>query len=146
MNFSSAVITMRVYREAGSGGQIKGYVQHSGSPDFLQLFQSTPVELASLDGWEDVVWNVGTQTSTYDKGIVGRVGVQITGAGATSWTNPTVVYIDSITVTGVTAGPWRFDASGSISTTLATSAAAGVLFCNSGDNPVAGSAVRWYSQ
>jgi hypothetical protein len=146
MNFSSAVLTARIYKQAGSGGQFKFYVQHSGTPDFNQLFQNTPVELSSFSGWLDVTWNVGTQQASYDKTIVGRVGVQVTGGGSTSWTNPTLVYVDSITVTGVTAGPWRFETSGSISTTPATSGATGVLFCNSGDSPVSGSAVSWYSR
>jgi hypothetical protein len=144
LNFGSAVIRYRIYRQAGSGGQVKGYVQHGGSPDYAQLFQSPPVELASLDGWQTLTWDVGAQAATYDKAIVARVGIQITGAGGTSFTNPTVVYLDWLEVTGSASGLFRFEAEASVATTPTTSGPTGVLFCNSGDSPVTGSAVSWY--
>jgi len=145
-NFGSAVMTLRIYRQAGWGGQLKGYVQHSGSPDYAQLFQGTPTELSSLSGWQDVVWNVGAHVTTFDKSNVARVGVQITAAGSTSWINPTVVYIDSITLTGASTGPWNFDNSSSISTSAASSGSANVMFLNSGDSPVSGANVSWFSR
>lgn len=144
-DFSSSVIRYLVYRQAGSGGQIKGYVQHSGSPDFAQLFQSPGIELATLDGWQTLTWDVGAQTGNYDKTIVARVGLQIVAAGSTSFTNPTVLYLDRVEVSGSATGVWRFEAPDSISTTSMTSAPAGILFCNSGDSPVAGSRVSWYA-
>jgi len=145
-DFSNATLTIRVYRQSGSGGQIKGYIQHGGQPDFLQLFQDTPVELASVGDWQNVVWNVGAQASSYDKTNVGRVGVQVTGAGATSWTNPTVVYVDSISVTGASTGPWNFDNSGTVSPNHMTGGGANILFCNSGDSPVSGTTINWYTR
>ena len=146
-DFSAATMTLRVYLQAGSGGQLKGYIQHSGSPDYLQLFQYAPVELKSLgSGWHDIVWNIAAQTSSYDKTIVGRIGVQITGQGSTNFTNPTVAYLDSISVSGVTVGPWAFDQSSSIYASPAVSAGANVMFNNFGDNPVSGSSVNWYSK
>jgi len=144
-DFSSSVIRYLVYRQAGSGGQIRGYVQHSGSPDFAQLFQSPGVELATLDGWQTLSWDVGAQTGSYDKTIVARVGLQISGAGSTSFTNPTVIYLDRIEVSGSATGVWRFETPESVATNPMTSAAANILFCNSGDSPVAGAAVSWYA-
>lgn len=146
MNFSNAVVTMRVYRQAGSGGQFKGYVQHSGSPDYLQLFQDPPFDVSSLTGWQTLTWNVGEQRASYDKSNVGRVGLQITALASTSWTNPTVIYVDSISVSGISGGPWTFDNNSSVSTSPSTSGPPNVLFCNSGDNPVSGARVSWYSR
>ena len=145
-NFGSAVVRYRIYRQAGSGGQIKGYVQHGGSPDFAQFFQSPYVELAALDGWQTLSWDVGAQAGDYDKSIVARVGIQIIGTGGTSFTNPTVVYVDWIEVTGSASGLFRFEAESSVATTPTTLASSGILFCNSGDSPAAGSALGWYFQ
>ncbi len=94
VSFASATMTMRVYREAGTGGEFKGYVQHSGSPDYQQLFQTTAVPLGSIGGWQMVTWDIGAEPGGYDKTIVGRVGVQVTGAGSTSWLNPTIIYVE----------------------------------------------------
>ena len=59
----------------------------------------------------------GTTTTDmdFDTTIVARVGFQLAaGAGSGPWADPTIVYVDSITVTGGpdTAEPWTFDASG----------------------------------
>ncbi len=72
--------------------------------------------------------------------------LQLTSAGSTSWTNPTVVYLDSMSVTGIDAGPWNFDQSGTTYSSAAISAASKVMFCNFGDNPDSGSTVSWYSK
>jgi hypothetical protein len=144
-DFGATVIRYRVYRQAGSGGEIKGYVQHGGSPDFAQLFQSPPMELASLDGWQTLAWDVGAQSGSYDKTIVARIGIQIIGAGSTSFTNPTVVYVDWIEATGSANHLFRFEAEGTLSSTPTTSAPSGVLFCNSGDSPTPDSRVTWFA-
>lgn len=145
-DFSAATITYRVYLEAGSGGFVKGYIQHSGSPDFLQMFQSTPADISTLGGgWRDIVWNVGAQAANYDKRIIGRVGIQVTSLGATKWSNPTIVYLDSVSVSGVSTGPWTFDQSGSVGPG-GVSGPPNVLFTNLGDNPVSDSTATWFSK
>ncbi len=146
VSFGSAVLTARIYRQSGSGGQIKFYVQHSGSPDYAQLFQENALQLSSLSGWQDLTWDVGANTAPYDKNIVGRVGIQITAGGSTRVTNPTVVYVDSIRVSGVGVGPWLFENAGSVSSSATISAPPNVMFTNYGDYPVPGSAVTWYAR
>ena len=142
-NFSTAVITYRVFKRAGTGGEVKGYIQHGGSPDYAQLFQSNALQLSDCDGWEEIVWNVASETASYDKSIVARVGIQVTGLGSTAWTNPTIVYVDSISVQGPGAGPWNFADASTLSSSATISAAPNVLWRNSGDSPVAGSSVSW---
>lgn len=142
-NFTGAVIRYRLFKRAGSGGEVKGYIQHGGSPDYAQLFQSQAVRLSALEGWHDLVWNLASEGASYDKTIVGRVGIQVIGLGSTSWTNPTVVDVDSITVTGPAVGPFEFDSASSVSSDATIGAPPNVLWRNSGDNPVAGAAVSW---
>lgn len=143
MDFSNTQIRYRVYREAGSGGSVKGYIQHSGSPDYQQLFQREAQPISDIYGWVEFTWDVAAHDTTFDKTIVGRVGIQVTGAEATSWTNPTVILVDSITVIGAAAGPWTFDYNNTVDPGATTSAAPNVLWRNNGDNPVAGATVTW---
>jgi hypothetical protein len=140
-NFSNAVLRFRVYKEAGIGGEFKGYIQHQDT-DFAQLFGPAQ-PLASLSGWQEFVWNVAEDTSSFNKTTVQRVGVQVIGWNSTAWSNPTIVYVDSIVAEGAGVGPWNFDSSGSIRTSPTTNADAGVLFINSGDSPVANTRLSW---
>jgi hypothetical protein len=146
----NAQITFRVYREAGTGGAVKGYIQHGGSPDFHQLFQSNAVRLSVLKGWTEFTWNVGAQEApNYDKNVA-RIGIQITAEGSTEWAKPTIVYLDSITVTNASAGPWTFNDGGTIITgdpmCPATHSSRNVLWCNGGDSPVSGTRITWLGE
>ena len=140
-NFSNTTLRFRIYKEAGIGGEFKGYVQHQGT-DFEQLFGPAQ-PLATLSGWQELVWNVGTHSTSFNKTTVQRVGVQVIGWNSTAWSNPTIVYVDSIIADGAGVGPWNFDSSGSIRTSPMTTADAGVLFINSGDSPVANTRLGW---
>ena len=143
MDFTNAVITYRVFKQAGSGGEIRGYIQHGGSPDFGQLFQFRSLPLSACDGWEEIVWRVADDGGNYDKTIVGRVGIHVIGTGSTEWTNPTIVYLDSITVTGPNVGPWNFADAASIDPAATYGAEANLLWRNLGDDPVEGSDLSW---
>lgn len=144
VDLTRARLHFRVYREAGSGGYVKGYVQHSGSPDFLQLFQADALPISGVSGWTEFSWDVGAQSTTFDKRIVGRIGIQITAAGSSAWTNPTVIYLDSINVTGAAAGPWNFEARSSVSSDSTYTGPTNALWRNSGDYSVSGSSVSWF--
>jgi hypothetical protein len=143
MDFRNAVITYRVFKRAGSGGEIRGYIQHGGTPDFGQLFQSQPLRLSACDGWEEIVWRIADEGGNYDKTIVGRVGIHVIGVGSTEWTNPTVVYLDSIRVTGPSVGPWDFADAASIDPAATYGAEPNLLWRNLGDDPVEGSEITW---
>jgi hypothetical protein len=143
-NFGSAVVTARVYRQTGSGGRIKLYVQHSGNPDFSQFIQTDSKALEDLKyrAWDTISFNVGAQAAqNFDKSIVARVGIQITGDTGTEW-ETTVVFVDSMTVSGAGAGPWTFDNVNSIGSNGSTGSI-GILFLNTGDDPVANAQLGW---
>jgi len=63
---------------------------------------------------------------------VAAIGIKLnTPTGLTGYPNPTVVYVDSITVSNGAVGPYTFDTS------------AAPLAINPYNNPVADSAVTW---
>jgi len=115
-DFTDAVITLRVFRRAGSGGGLRAYLQHN-SPEF-EVYELALRPLMSLNGWVDVVYDLAPVTG-YDKTIVRRLGIELIGTGSTSWTNPTVVYIDSISITNTTLNPsvFAFDTTDSVKPT-----------------------------
>lgn len=143
VDFSNAVITYRLFKLAGTGGEIRGYIQHSGDPDFNQLFSINGLRLSACDGWEEFVWNAGAQNANYDKKIVGRVGFHVVGTGSTQFTNPTIIYLDSITVSGPNVGPWEFTTSNTVAADRDFGAPSNVMFRNLGDDPVPGASVAW---
>lgn len=61
--------------------------------------------------------------------------------------NPTVIYVDSIVVTGATLSPssYPFDAAGSVHTTPTAQGPVGLLFLNnySADTNVTGCTIGW---
>ena len=116
-DFTSAVVTFRVFCQAGSGGQLRGYLQHGGSPDFAFLVLGI-TELADLSGWTSVSYELSGVTG-FDKTVVRRVELEITGAASSAWTNPTVVYLDSISIANTSLSPssFGFDDAASITTT-----------------------------
>jgi hypothetical protein len=133
-----------VYRQTGTGGRIKLYVQHSGNPDWAQFIQSDSKALEDLDyrAWDTISFNVGAQPAqNFDKSIVARVGIQITGDTGTEW-ETTVVFVDSMTVSGAGAGPWTFDNDRSIGSNGSTGSV-GIMFLNTGDDPVANAQLSW---
>ena len=115
-NFSAASISLHVYVKAGMGGVIASYVQDSS---FILLVNSKPTELNTVSGWQTLTWNVGAQgagTTGINLSGVYRIGIEINAAPDTAWSNPTLVYIDSITVTSP-ALSFSFDTSGTVNTT-----------------------------
>jgi hypothetical protein len=142
-DLSASTVTYRVFLHAGTGGQLRPYVQHNTSPYALGL--GNPTSLSTLSGWTHVVFDVSALASTFDTATVGRVGVQVSGAGATSWTNPTVVYVDSIAVANAVPAinPYEFVNASAVFDMPSSGRAAGVLYLNSADNPTAGSALSW---
>jgi hypothetical protein len=142
VDMSSATITFRLCVSAGTGGILQAYVQHSGTPDYAQLFQGWQVLTGIMNftaGFQNVAFNVGTTAGTFDKTVVGRIGIQVGDGNSTSWTNPTVVHIDSITVSGAAIGPYNFE---SASTIAAMAGASGVMGLSNDTSP-AGSAITW---
>jgi len=146
-DFSAATITFRVARLAGTGGEFLGYIQHGGTPDYLYA-ESAHTQVSSIGtSLSNIVWDVSTVTGTFDKTVIARIGIEVTSEGSSAWTNPTVLYIDSVTVTGSTPAiaAWTFDTSATVYTTPVNSYGVGPIWLNnySADTTAAGSAISW---
>lgn len=121
-NFETAVITLRVFRRAGTGGQLRSYLQHGGGPFGFAELALGGRDLADLSGWVDLTFDLAPVTD-YDKTIVRRLGIEIVGTGASSWANPTVVYVDSVSITNTALDPsvFAFDSANTVVPTPRTS-------------------------
>jgi hypothetical protein len=148
-DLSHATISMRLYVRAGSGGSIFNYVQDSGTYHFFGVEPAQRAALASFSGWSTVTWDVGAQADSAATGIVKtsieNVGIEIGALPSSSWTSPTIVYIDSIAVKTPTLS-FTFDGSSSVYPTATTTAAAGqALWLNGGatDTTAVGVTLSW---
>lgn len=143
VDFTDALVDVHLYAQ-GTGGGIFLYVQEA---TYEFYGQPAITQFAAFDGWTTLHWDLSSETSTgtLDKAKVRRLGFEITGAGASAWTNPMIVYVDAITVTTPTLS-FTFDATTSVHTTptsyYATDTA---LWLNnsSSDTTATGSTVAW---
>ena len=130
-SFSGATVSMRVYVKAGIGGTISNYVQDSS---YKLLRNSKPTKLSAATGWQTLSWNVGTEgpgTSGIALAAISRIGIEIRATPDAAWSNPTVVYVDSITVSTPSLS-FAFGTSSTLTPTPATLDVAGqVLWQNS---------------
>lgn len=145
-DFSAATIALRVARYTGTGGWFKAYIQE-GAPNYLYQ-DSVETTIASIGtSMQTISWDVATAGTTADKTIIRRIGIEISGNGASSWTSPTVFYVDSITVTGTTLAmaSFTFDTASTVSTTPTGNGPNNVIWLNnySGDTNVTGATLSW---
>jgi hypothetical protein len=144
LDFSDAVITMRVYAAAASGGSIFSYVQ--GPAPFRFLGNS--VRPAFVAGWQTLTWDVGAEdpgSSMIDKASIKRIGIEVNALPSSAWASPTVLFVDSITVATPTQS-FAFDTTGTVTSTAATSdPSSTVLWLNSGtsDTTATGVTLSW---
>jgi len=147
-DLSGATISMRLYVQAGQGGTIFNYVQDSPSFHFLGVPAAQRHTLSSFGGWSTLTWNVSAEPdggTGIVKNSIKNIGIEVNAQPSTLWSNPTVIYVDSITVSSPTLS-FTFDASSAVSPTPATTSAAGqALWLNSGstDTTAAGSTLSW---
>jgi len=148
-DFSGATISMRVYVQAGQGGTIFNYVQDSGTFHFLGMAEGKRPLLASSSGWSTISWNVGAEPDAAGTGIVKtsikNIGIEINAQPSATWSNPTIVYVDSISVATPTLS-FTLDAAASVYTTPTTSSASGqAMWLNSGtsDTTATNVSVSW---
>jgi hypothetical protein len=101
LSATTATISMRLYVQAGVGGTVFNYVQDS-QYRFFGVSMAMRRALSSISGWQTLTFNVGALTDTASPAIVKsdirRIGIEINAAPSTAWSNPTIVYVDSITV------------------------------------------------
>jgi hypothetical protein len=145
-DLSAATITFRVAKLAGTGGTFKGYIQE-GSPNY-QLQDGVNTTIASIGtGMQNIAWSIASAGTAANKTSIQRIGIEIAGTSGSSWTNPTVLFVDSIVVTGssLTSGSYTFDTEATVYTTPTEQGPAGRLFLNSyaDDTNVTGAAISW---
>jgi hypothetical protein len=141
-------MSLRIYVEDGEGGRIFPYAQDADY-NFLGPATADRALLAEQQGWETITWNVAAEpagTSGIDKSNITRIGIEIQAAGSTSWSNPTIVYVDSISVDDP-ALSFGFGMSSSVSTATnqTTDPNSQVLWLNadSADTTATGSEASW---
>ena len=142
-DLSGATISMRFYVQSGQGGTIFNYVQDSGTYHFLGVPEAKRQALSGAVGWSTISWNVGTEPDPGTgivKTSIKSIGIEINAQPSSAWSSPTVVYVDSITVTTPTLS-FTFDAANSVS----TSNTSGALWLNGGssDTTATAAAVTW---
>jgi hypothetical protein len=145
-NFSAAVITMRVYAAAATGGSIRNYVQDGTTFRFL----GNSVRPAFTAGWQTITWDVGAQdpgTSMIDKASIKRIGIEVNAEPSSAWASgATVLFVDSVTVTAPTES-FTFGTTGTVvtATDLESDQSGEVLWLNSysSDTTATGVAVSW---
>jgi hypothetical protein len=145
-DMSAATITFRVANVAGTGGNFRGYIQE-GAPDYV--FQTgNATTIASIGtSMQDIVWSVASAGTAADKTKIRRIGIEISAGSDSSWTNPTVLYVDRITVTGSSPSlaSYPFDTDDSVYTTPTGQGPTGDMYLNddAGDTTVTGAAISW---
>jgi hypothetical protein len=145
-DMSAATITFRVANVAGTGGNFRGYIQE-GAPDYV--FQTgNATTIASIGtSMQDIVWSVASAGTAADKTKIRRIGIEISAGSSSSWTNPTVFYVDSITITGSSPSlaSYPFDTEDSVYTTPTGQGPTGDMYLNdaAGDTTVTGAAISW---
>jgi len=145
LSAAGTTISMHVHVEDGMGGVILAYVQDSS---FNFLGPATKPLLAEQSGWVTLDWDVGAEPAAGTgimKKNISRIGIEIKAAPSSTWSNPTVVYVDSITV-NKPALSFPFGTTGTVSATAQSSDVSGqVLWQNSGstDTTATGTKLSW---
>jgi len=112
---TTGIVSMRVYVQAGAAGTIFNYVQDS-QYHFFGMPTAMRPPLKNQSGWVTLTFPVGQSPATGSivKSDIRRIGIEINaGPDTAGWSNPTVVYIDSISVM-TPALSYTFDASTSV--------------------------------
>lgn len=145
LSAAGTTISLRVYVEAGAGGVILAYAQDSS---FNFLGPATKPLLAEQSGWVTLAWDIGAEPAAQTgimKRSVSRIGIEIKAAPSATWSDPTVVYVDSISV-DAPALSFPFGTMATVSATAQSSDVTGqVLWLNSGtsDTTATGSKLSW---
>ena len=145
---TTGIISMHLYVQAGAAGTIFNYVQDSQYHYFGVTTAMRPL-LKSQSGWVTLPFNVGAQavgSTNIVKTDIRRIGIEINaGPDTTGWSNPTVVYVDSVTVM-TPALSFPFDTTTTVNTTPSGTDVSGqVLWLHNGssDTTATGVTLAW---
>ncbi|WP_437533891.1 hypothetical protein WME79_07570 [Sorangium sp. So ce726] len=100
-DLTGATVTFRVKAQTATGGGLQVFVQNGNA----QSWAGVPwawTSFSDLKDWTDLTIDVDASaaaSTTFNKAQVKRIGVKVDAGAEGPWANPTIVYIDSITVT-----------------------------------------------
>ena len=138
---------MRLARVSALGGKIMAYVQE-GPPDYFATY-SPSIDIAALStSMQLLAWSPKSDEGMADLSAIARIGIELNGVGGSAFASPTIVDVDRIEISGVSALPraaWDFDDSLSIFGEATTIGPVDRLWLNSStyDTTVMGAAVLW---
>jgi hypothetical protein len=148
-SMTTGIVSMRLYVQAGAAGTVFNYVQDSAF-HYLGVTTNVRPALKNITGWQTLSFNVGAQpvgSTQINKSDIKRIGIEINaGPDTTGWSNPTIVYIDSVTVmTPALSFPLDAAATVNTATNLTSDVTGQVMWMNSGssDTTAAGSTLTW---
>lgn len=141
-NLSNATLSALVYAPNAAGGSVYLYVQQANYTYYAQPLQA----LSGLKNWASVSWDLSqVSPSGFDKTKVRRIGIGIDAGTSNVWTDPTLVYVDSVTVTTPTLS-FPFDTVNSVNTTPTTyHVGDNAIWLNNGpdDTTATGAKISW---
>jgi hypothetical protein len=145
-DLTDATITLRIARPKGTSGKFRAYIQEGG-PDYHVRFGPS-INLAALStSMSSITFKIDDSITSVDVTAIARMGVEISGEGGSSFTNPTLIYVDRISVVGewVADQDFTFDTAASVSTTPTNSGPLGKMWLNNykADTNMSGAAIEW---
>ncbi|WP_438027789.1 hypothetical protein [Sorangium sp. So ce233] len=101
VDLTGATVTFRVRTYAGTNGNVEPFVQNGAELTWAYIgFTRNPI--ADIGEWTDFTIDVDAAAEAspdFNRTVVKLIGVQVTAGDMGPWTNPTVIHVDSITVT-----------------------------------------------
>ncbi|MGK4008970.1 hypothetical protein WMF31_40575 [Sorangium sp. So ce1036] len=101
VDLTGATVTFRVKAHTGTSGGVQPFVQNGADLFWANIGYSwNPV--ADLGAWADLTLDVDAlapASPSFNRTVVKLIGLQVAAGATGPWTNPTVIYVDSITVT-----------------------------------------------
>jgi hypothetical protein len=145
VNLSGTTVSYRIFKQAGTNGEFRGYLQN-GAPNFeFSVVGGQP--LSDLSGWQTVTVNTADEVGNVNLTSVKRVGIEVIGAPAGPWA-ATVIYVDSIVLTPAAGtSPFEFATTDTVYTTgVNADQGAGIIWLNNAttDTTVANAALAWF--
>jgi len=135
-DFTAAEIHYLVFVQAGAGGLFRSYVQDASGFSYVQVGSTS---ITAITGWQDLSWTVPVGGSSFDRTQVLTIGIEL--VGGTGATDPTVIYVDSITVTSPSLSFTFDDANTVLETAQMEHLADQRMWLNTDSEP--GSALTW---
>jgi hypothetical protein len=94
-DLTNGTITVRMYAPGATGGNLTVYF--TDDPDFTAAGGRTLALSDLAGGWTDQAFLVGPPSGDYDPTHIRQINIVVSSDNtAGPWTNPTVIYIDSV--------------------------------------------------